>query len=84
MGASMTWVSVVYVTLVQRRVAPEHVGRVMGLLMFAVYGLYPVSYGLAGLLSEIAGARSLFVVGAGLVAASAGLGLATPTIRRLD
>jgi hypothetical protein len=59
-------------------------GRVMAMLMFGIYGLYPVSYGLAGWLAELIGVRALFALGGGLIGVSAILGFGVRELRALD
>jgi MFS family permease len=83
-GAAMAWVGVTYVTLIQQVTPRPFMGRVMGMLMFGIYGLYPASYGVAGWLAELGGVRTLFALGGALIAASAALGLSVPEVRRLD
>jgi MFS family permease len=83
-GAAMAWVGITYVTIVQQRTEPAFMGRVMGMLMFGIYGLYPVSYGLAGWLSELVGVRALFVAGGALIVGSAVAGLMVREVRTLD
>lgn len=83
-GALLSWVGITFVTLIQGRAARTYMGRVMGMLMFGIYGLYPFSYGLAGWVSEAVGVRLLFVVGGGLIVGSGLLGLAVGELRELD
>ncbi len=83
-GAVFSWLGIIYITLIQQRAERAFVGRVMGMLMFGIYGLYPVSYGLAGWISEWLGVRALFVAG-GLMITLAGIaGWTVPELRRLD
>ena len=83
-GGLLSWVGITFVTLIQGRAARAYMGRVMGMLMFGIYGLYPFSYGLAGWVSEAVGVRLLFVVGGGLILGSGLLGLAVRELRELD
>jgi len=83
-GAAMSWVAITYVTVIQQRTDRMFMGRVMGMLMFGIYGLYPVSYGLAGWLAEWVGVRALFVSGGALIVASALLGLSVHELRTVD
>jgi hypothetical protein len=59
-------------------------GRVMAIMLFGIYGLYPFSYGLAGWVSEAIGVRALFAVGGALIAVAGILGLSARAMRRLD
>ncbi len=83
-GAAMSWVAITYVTVIQQRTDRAFMGRVMAMLMFGIYGLYPVSYGLAGWLGEWIGVRALFALGGALIVASALLGLSVREVRTLD
>lgn len=83
-GALLSWVGITFVTLIQGRAERTYMGRVMGMLMFGIYGLYPFSYGLAGWVSEAVGVRLLFVIGGGLIVGSGLLGLAVRELRELD
>lgn len=83
-GALLSWVGITFVTLIQGRAERTYMGRVMGMLMFGIYGLYPFSYGLAGWVSEAVGVRLLFVVGGGLIVGAGLLGLAVRELRELD
>ena len=60
----------------QRRSDPEYLGRVMSLVMFAVMGLTPLSYAIAGAVAE-SGTAILFVgSGLGMVLLAVATGLA--------
>jgi MFS family permease len=83
-GAVFAWLGITYVTLIQQRSERAFVGRVMGMLMFGIYGLYPVSYGLAGWISEWLGIRALFVAGGAMITLAGIAGWAIPELRRLD
>jgi len=83
-GALMSWLGVTFMTLLQTRTERAYMGRVMAIMLFGIYGLYPLSYGVAGWVSEAMGVRALFVAGGGMIAAAGLLGLATPAMRRLD
>lgn len=83
-GALLSWVGITFVTLIQGRAERAYMGRVMGMLMFGIYGLYPFSYGLAGWVSEAVGVRLLFVIGGVLIVGSGLLGLVVRELRELD
>jgi hypothetical protein len=83
-GALVAWLGVTFMTLLQMRTDRAFMGRVMAIMLFGIYGLYPLSYGVAGWVSEAIGVRALFVAGGAVVAAAGLLGLATPAMRRLD
>jgi MFS family permease len=83
-GAAMAWVGITYMTVIQQSTGRAFMGRVMGLMMFGIYGLYPVSYGLAGWLSEAVGVRMLFVLGGALVSLAGVMGLVVREVRGLE
>jgi MFS family permease len=83
-GAVMSWVGITFMTAVQQRADRAYLGRVMGMMMFGIYGLYPFSYGLAGWLSELGGVRLLFALGGAVIIAAAAVGLAVPEMRDLE
>ncbi len=83
-GALSGWVGVTFVTLIQQRAPSGYVGRVMGMLMFGIYGLYPVSYALAGWISELTGVRLLFVLGGAMIVLSGLAGLSVRELRAVD
>ena len=59
-------VQIAIVTWIQRRVAPEMMGRTMSVLMFTFMGLGPISAAIAGTLLNVISLTSLFA-GAGLL-----------------
>ncbi len=83
-GGLLAWISITYMTMIQQRAERAYMGRVMGMLMFGIYGLYPFSYGLAGWISQAVGVRLLFILGGALVFASSVLGYTVRDLRRLD
>jgi hypothetical protein len=83
-GALMSWLGITFMTMLQMRTDRAYMGRVMAIMLFGIYGLYPLSYGVAGWVSEAIGVRALFLAGGLMVAAAGLLGLATPAMRRLD
>jgi len=83
-GALSGWVGVTFITLIQQRAPHGYVGRVMGMLMFGIYGLYPVSYALAGWISELTGVRLLFVLGGTMIVLSGLAGLSVRELRSVD
>jgi len=50
MGIANGYANILLITWLQQKVAPEMIGRVMSLVMFAAVGLNPVSNALAGML----------------------------------
>jgi hypothetical protein len=83
-GALMSWLGITFMTMLQMRTERAYMGRVMAIMLFGIYGLYPLSYGVAGWVSEAIGVRALFLAGGTMIAAAGLLGLATPAMRRLE
>jgi hypothetical protein len=50
MGIANGYANITLITWLQQKVAPEMIGRVMSLVMFAAVGLNPVSNAMAGML----------------------------------
>lgn len=75
---------VVYLSLVQSRVASEMMGRVMSFVMFGALGLVPLSQLIAGIAAEREGLAVLFVAAGTLMIAAATAGLLSPPLRRID
>jgi len=70
-------------TWIQRRVAPEMMGRTMSVLMFTFMGLGPISAALAGSLLTLISLPTLFV-GAGLLLTAIALGcMGSPALRSI-
>ena len=83
MGAANGFVTVQFITWLQRRTPPAMLGRMMSLLMFAAVGLQPISTALAGPLVDL-DVTTLFV-GAGVLLTALVLAVATrPALRRMD
>jgi MFS family permease len=67
LGAGVGLLQVTGMAWLQRRSEPAYLGRVMSLVMFAIMGLTPLSYAVAGAVAEVS-LTVLFVgAGAGLV-----------------
>lgn len=50
MGTANGYANIMMITWLQRKVAPEMMGRIMSLVIFAAIGLNPISTALAGAL----------------------------------
>ncbi len=71
------------VSWIQRRVAPEMMGRTMSVLMFTFMGLGPISAALAGSLLNVISLTTLFA-GAGLLLTAIALScMRNPALRRI-
>jgi hypothetical protein len=80
----MSWVGITYMTVIQQTTDRAFMGRVMGMLMFGIYGMYPFSYGLAGWLTEAVGVHMLFALGGALIVVAGLMGLAVREVRMLE
>ncbi len=76
--------TVLYMALIQAKVAQEIMGRVMSLVLLGSFGLVPLSQLGAGLVAQAEGPSVLFASAGTLVVAAALGGLLIPTLRRLD
>jgi MFS family permease len=74
-GVAIGFDSVVSVTVIQRWAPPAMLGRVVGLLLLASVGSFPVSTFVAGLLTRHLGPAPVFLVTGGLLAAAMLYGL---------
>lgn len=83
-GAGGSVAAVVFTTVVQTRTPPHVRGRVMSLLLLGVYGIYPISYGLAGVAGDALGPRGLVAAGGVIVAVAGLIGMTRRPLRALD
>jgi MFS family permease len=75
---------VLFVSLVQTRAPAEARGRVLSLLTLGQFGLYPLSYGLAGWIGDVAGPGRIVTAGGLVVALSGVIGLTRRVFWRTD
>jgi predicted MFS family arabinose efflux permease len=76
-------INVLYFTLVQQ-VFPSHlIGRIFGVIMFATFGLYPLSVGLGGVVTEHIGPQVLFLTSGAAILVAALVGLSQREVREL-
>lgn len=73
LGAAVGVLQVSGMAWLQRRSDPAFLGRVMSLVMFAVMGLTPVSYAVAGIVAESGAAQLFLGAGVGMVVLAAGM-----------
>ena len=83
MGISAGYLGVVLVAWMQDRVEHRFQGRMMSLVVLAAVALDPVSYALAGIMTEV-GIEALFVSAGALMLLAVLVGLANRTVRTLD
>ncbi len=77
-------VLVMFLTLVQSRVNPAMLGRVMGVVSLAFFGLGPVSQAAAAPLAQAFGPAALFVTAGVFFRLAGASSLLVPSLRRLD
>lgn len=80
-GGAATASTVLAVTMVQQATPAHLLGRVMGAIMFAGLGLFPLSVAAAGLVAERVGPAVIFWAGGVALLAAFGYGLAQREIR---
>jgi MFS family permease len=83
MGLANGFVTVQFMTWLQRRTPARMIGRMMSLLMFAAVGLQPISTAVAGALIDL-DATALFVGAGILLAAFVLLASLHPALRRVE
>lgn len=66
-GAAQAFVYVAVVVLIQSRAAPAVRGRVMAMMMLCAFGVYPLSYALAGFAASLWGPRGVLIGLGGVV-----------------
>ncbi len=84
MGLLNGGATVMYMALVQGRIATAMLGRVMSFVALGSFGLVPLSQLGAAALAEVAGPRTLFLAAGALLTAAALGGLLNPSLRHLD
>jgi len=72
-GAANAFGYVALLSLAQSRSVAATRGRVMSVLMLAIFGVYPFSYALAGWVSELWGPRGVMLVSGGVLPLLAGV-----------
>lgn len=83
MGFTNSITNVLFITLIQQSLPRAQLGRLMGVIMFASLGSYPISVLLAGILVAHTGPAIMFPISAAFLTAGALYGLARREIRKL-
>ena len=78
------FIQIALMTWIQRRVAPEMMGRTMSLLMFTFLGIAPLAAAIGGLVLAKAGVTALFLGAGLLLSAIALMSLFNPSIRSIS
>ena len=84
LGAGNGLGNTIMVTVLQRRIPRDVLGRVMGVIMLCVFGSFPLSVAITGLLVHRIGPAPFFPIAGGLVAAAVLYGLTQPEFRRFE
>jgi hypothetical protein len=82
-GMAGSVVNVTLFTAIQRAIPAHLIGRVMGLLLFGSFGVYPFSVALAGVLSTHLGPASFFPISGLLLALAMLFGLTQRALRAI-
>ncbi len=82
-GTANSISNVLIMTMLQLRIPRHLMGRVMGLLMFASFGTYPISVALGGVLTAQFGPATLFPFSGLLLALAILAGMAQRELREL-
>jgi MFS family permease len=82
-GVAGSIVNVILFTAVQQAIPSHLMGRVMGLLLFGSFGVYPLSVALAGVLSNQLGPASFFPFSGLLLALAMLLGMTQRALREI-
>lgn len=82
-GIANSFIIVLLFTAIQLAIPRHLMGRVMGLLMFSSFGLYPLSVALAGVLSNQLGPATLFPYGGLLLGLVMVFGMTQRALRKI-
>ena len=80
LGGLNGFANVITITAFQRWAPPDWLGRLMGILLFASFGMFPVSVVLAGVIVHRFGPAPFFVVSAAVLAVAVLAGLTQPSV----
>lgn len=83
-GMALEISSLIWINTLQELVPNEQLGRISSIDMVSTYSLIPIGFALAGWGTNAFGAATVCLIGGGLTAAVAALGLAHPAIRAVD
>jgi MFS family permease len=83
-GACLEVDNLVWTHTLQEQVPREKLGRVVSIDSVGSYVLMPVGFAVSGWATDALGAPAVFLIGGGLTALVAGLGLLHPAIRQMD
>ncbi|MHB8458153.1 MAG: MFS transporter, partial [Acidimicrobiales bacterium] len=80
-GALNGFGNIIMITAFQRWAPPEVMGRLMGVLLLAGFGIFPISVLLGGLVVHHLGPAAFFPIAGAILAAAIGVGLTQPSWR---
>jgi len=81
-GVTASYRGVLGLNWIQERIPPTLAGRILGIVMFAVLGLTPLSMSLGGFIIARSSLTTLLTASGCLIAALALIGLLVPAINR--
>jgi DHA3 family tetracycline resistance protein-like MFS transporter len=81
-GTTSTVTNVLVITILQQDTPRQLLGRVMGAIMFAALGLFPLSVAVAGVVVSHYGSRVVFLTTGALLFAAFTFGFSRPEIRQ--
>jgi MFS family permease len=82
-GVANSFITVLLFTAVQLAIPRHLMGRVMGLLLFCSFGMYPLSVALAGVLANQFGPAILFPIGGLVLALALTFGMTQRALREM-
>jgi hypothetical protein len=83
-GVANGLLNVLFFTVTQQMTPRHLLGRVMSILMLAVFGVYPLSVALGGVVTTRFGPAVIFLAAGGLMALSSLFGWLEPEMRNLS
>jgi MFS family permease len=76
-------INVMYLSIIQELFPRYLMGRIWGVIMFATYGVYPLSVALGGVITERMGPQFIFIASGVILTVAAVIGLVQPALREL-
>jgi MFS family permease len=76
-------INVMYLSIIQELFPRYLMGRIWGVIMFATYGVYPLSVALGGVITDRMGPQFIFIASGVILTVAAVIGLVQPALREL-
>jgi hypothetical protein len=83
MGVFNSMSNVIFVTVIQQIIPRHLLGRIMGVLMFANFGAYPLSVAVVGVIVARFGPSIIFPIGGAMLFLAVAFGLTRRQLREL-